>query len=206
MALIKGQTIERKRVATELHDRVSSLLGATKMTFQTIDADILSPRNRKLYENSLNLLNDAATQVRELSHNLIPEQLLQQDLGVSLKNLVKKLNLMGKTVFSLSCESAGQLPLTQEAKFNLYVICLELCTNILRHAQAKHAHIQLIRQDNWLAVQVNDDGIGLINTTEAGIGLQNIQERAETIGAQFRLKSGEATGTKASILLPLSAS
>ncbi|RYD95930.1 MAG: tetratricopeptide repeat protein, partial [Sphingobacteriales bacterium] len=203
MALIKGQTIERKRVATELHDRVSSLLGATKMTFQTMDADMLSPRNKTLYENSLNLLNDAVTQVHQLSRNSLPEQLLQQDLLVSLKSLVKKLNLVEKTTFSLNYDPSGKLPLSPEVKFNLYVICLELCTNILRHAQARQAHIKLIWYDKWLAVQVLDDGIGLNQSVEGGTGLQNIRERAETIGARFWLESSESAGTKASVLLPL---
>ncbi|GAB3899743.1 hypothetical protein GCM10028803_21400 [Larkinella knui] len=203
IALIRGQTIERKRVATELHDRVSSLLGATKMTFQTIDSEMLTPRNKKLYENSLNLLNDAVAQVHQLSRNLIPEQLLQQDLVVSLKNLVSKLNLVGKTVFSLALEPAENFPLTQEAKFNLYVICLELCTNILRHARARTATIELVQHDDCLVLQLYDDGIGLIHSTEVGMGLHNIRERAETIGAQFWMESGESNGTKASITLPL---
>ena len=203
MALIKGQTLERKRVATELHDRVSSLLGATKMTFQTMDADILSPRNKTLYENSLNLLNDAVTQVHQLSRNILPEQLLQQDLLVSLKSLVKKLNLVEKTTFSLNYDPSGKLPLSPEVKFNLYVICLELCTNILRHAQARQAHIKLIWYDKWLAVQVLDDGIGLNPSVEGGTGLHNIRERAETIGGRFWLESSESAGTKASVLLPL---
>jgi signal transduction histidine kinase len=202
IALIKGQTLERKRVATELHDRVSSLLGATKMTFQTIDAEGLPPRDKKLYENSLNLLNDAVTQVRELSHNLIPDQLLRQDLVISLNDLVKKLNRVGKTVFTLHGESVDKRPLTQEVKFNLYVICLELCTNILRHARAQKAHIELVWQDACLVVQVSDNGVGINNTLQDGIGLANIRERSETIGAQFWLKSDKGEGTKASVLLP----
>ncbi len=206
MALLRGQTLERKRVATELHDRVSSLLGATKMTFQTIDAETLPPRDRKLYESSLDLLNDAVTQVRQVSHNLLPESLLQQDLVVSLRGLIKKLNSTGKTVFSLACELPGKLPLTQEAKFNLYVICLELCTNVLRHARAQHAQIRLVRQGNWLTVQLNDDGVGLTPSLENGMGLSNIRGRAAAIGARFRLESGEEKGTRASLLLPISAS
>lgn len=207
LALFRGQSIERKRVASELHDRVSSLLAATKMTFQTIDPETWPTRDKKLYENTLDLLNDAATQVRQVSHNLLPEHLLQQDLLTSLKGLIKKLNLTGKTAFSLVGEPAGKLMLTQEVKFNLYIICLELCTNILRHARARHAHLRLVRQGNWLAVQLCDDGVGLGPAREEGMGLHNIRERAETIGAQFRLEVGEGTGgTRASILLPLSAS
>ena len=131
--------------------------------------------------------------------------MLQQDLVVSLNVLVKKLNLAGRTVFSLACELTGKLPLTQEAKFNLYIICLELCTNVLRHAQAQHAHIRLVQQGDWLAVQMNDDGIEITHPPEGGMGLHNIRERAKTIGARFWLEPGKRKGTRASILLPLSA-
>jgi signal transduction histidine kinase len=202
-ALLRGQTMERKRVATELHDRVSSLLGATKMTFQTIDAATLPPRQKKLYENSLDLLNDAATQVRELSHNLIPEQLLQQDLGTALRALVKKLNRAGQTAFSLADEPVDTRGLTEEAKFNLYVICLELCTNVLHHARAQHARIRLVREGNWLTVQLQDDGIGLDPARTGGMGLPNIRERAEAIGARFQVVPGPQRGTEAQIRLPL---
>ena len=203
IALIRGQTLERKRVAVELHDRVSSLLGATKMTFQTIDVAVLSPRNRNVYESSLDLLNDVVTQVRQVSHNALPEQILQQDLTVSLNSLIKKLNRVEQTVFSLTCEPGGTLPLTQEATFNLYVMCLELCTNILRHARARHARIRLVWHGNRLSIQIDDDGIGTVDPSEAGIGLQSIRERAAAIGAQFRLETGGAHGTTACIVLPL---
>lgn len=204
MALLKGQTLERKRVAVELHDRVSSLLGATKMTFQTIDADRLPPREQKLYQSSLALLNDAVTQIHELAHNLIPDQLLQQDFATSLKQLVNKLNGVGKTEFSLDSEPAtAHLPLPQQAKFNLYVMCLELCTNILRHAQAQHASLRLTKQDGCLTVEVRDDGIGLGDPDEAGMGLQNIRQRAGAIGARFWLDPSAQRGTVARILLPL---
>lgn len=206
LALVKGQTLERKRVAVELHDRVSSLLGATKMTFQTIDADRLPPREQKLYQSSLDLLNDAVTQIHELAHNLIPDQLLQQDLVTSLRQLVNKLNGVGKTEFSLDSEPAtGHLPLTHQAKFNLYVMCLELCTNILRHAQARQASLRLTQEDGCLAVEVQDDGIGLSHADEAGMGLQNIRQRAGAIGARFWLDPQAQRGTIARIRLPLSA-
>lgn len=205
MALIKGQTLERKRVAVELHDRVSSLLGATKMTFQTIDADNLPPREQKLYQSSLALLDDAVTQIHELAHNLIPDQVLQQDLATSLRQLVKKLNGVGKTEFSLDGDpAAGLLPLPHQAKFNLYVMCLELCTNILRHAQARHASLRLTQVEDSLALEVRDDGIGLAHPDEAGMGLQNIRQRAASIGARFWLDPQTPQGTIARIRLPLS--
>ncbi|AQG80877.1 tetratricopeptide repeat protein [Spirosoma montaniterrae] len=202
-ALLRGQTIERRRVASELHDQVSSLLGATKMTFQTIDADTLPPREKKLYENSLNLLNDAVARVRQLSHNLIPEQLLQQNLATSLKSLLKQMNTAGKTRFSLTCDLADVRPLLPEVTFHLYVICLELCTNVLRHADATHANLHLSGQNGWLTLQLNDNGIGLNPDADAGMGLQSIRDRAKAIGGQFWLEAGESGGTQATISLPV---
>lgn len=206
MALVRGQTLERKRVAVELHDRVGSLLGATKMTFQTIDAESLPPRDRKLYKNSLDLLNDAATQIRELSHNLMPDQLLQQDLPTLLRNLVEKLNLTGQTTFSLYCETLGPVLLSPDAKFNLYVICLELCTNILRHAQAKRARVRVLRRGDGLTLEVADDGMGVELPARPGMGLHNIRQRAAAIGGVFSVEPGRPAGTRASVWLPLTTS
>ncbi len=197
-ALIRGQRIERKRVATELHDRVSSLLGATKMTIQTIDADTLPPRAKKLYENSLFLLDDAAKQVRQLAHNLLPKQLLEQGLVRAIDDLVTRLNLADQTEFSFSYPGNNWLLLSETAEFNLYVICLELCTNIIRHAQASHTHIKLTWQKNNLQLVMQDDGVGIDNAS-AGMGLTNIRERAQQLGGYFHLESIAGAGTQTTI-------
>ena len=55
----------------------------------TIDTETLPTRDKKLYQSTLDLLNDAVTQVRQVSHNLLPDHLLQQDLLTSLKGLIK---------------------------------------------------------------------------------------------------------------------
>ncbi|MBO0934552.1 tetratricopeptide repeat-containing sensor histidine kinase [Fibrella aquatilis] len=202
-ALIKGQRLERKRVATELHDRVSSLLGATKMTIQTIDADTLPPQAKKLYENSLFLLDDAAKQVRQLSHNLLPKQLLEQGLVQAINDLVARLNLADQTEFSFTYPSANRLPLSETAEFNLYVICLELCTNIIRHAQASHARIELTQQERGLQLVLHDNGVGITDGSVAGMGLSNIRERAQQLGGHFHLESILGAGTQTTILVPL---
>ncbi|MBO0937646.1 tetratricopeptide repeat protein [Fibrella sp. HMF5335] len=202
-ALLKGQRLERKRVATELHDRVSSLLGATKMTIQTIDADTLPPRAKKLYENSLFLLDDAAKQVRQLSHNLLPSRLREQGLVRAIDDLVARLNLADQTEFSFSYPDTDRLPLSETAEFNLYVICLELCTNIIRHAQASHARIELTKQENGLQLVLQDDGVGIHNSA-SGMGLTNIRERAQQLGGYFYLESIAGAGTQTTILVPVS--
>ena len=202
-ALIKGQRLERRRVATELHDRVSSLLGATRMTIQTIDADTLPPRARKLYENSLFLLDDAATQVRQLSRNLLPSQLREQGLVLAIDELVARLNLADQTEFSFSYPTTDRLPLSETAEFNLYVICLELCTNIIRHARASHARIELTQGENGLQLVLCDNGVGTGTMSAAGMGLTNIRERTQQLGGYFHLESSVGAGTQTTILVPM---
>ena len=187
-ALVKGQTIERKRVAAELHDRVGSLLGATKMTIQTLDADAFSSKNKTIYQNSLHLLDDAALQVRQLSHNLIPDSLHDTGLVSALRELVNKLNGANRTRFTLDYTALPQLRLTDSVEFNLYVVCLELCTNVLKHAQAENAIIALCQSGTSLYLTLSDDGVGLTDQTGAGIGLKNSRNRMQKMGGTFRVE------------------
>lgn len=187
-ALVKGQTIERKRVAAELHDRVGSLLGATKMTIQTLDADAFSSKNKTIYQNSLHLLDDAALQVRQLSHNLIPDSLHDTGLVSALRELVNKLNGANRTRFTLDYTALPQLRLTDSVEFNLYVVCLELCTNVLKHAQAENAIITLCQSGTSLYLTLSDDGVGLTDQTGVGIGLKNSRNRMQKMGGTFRVE------------------
>jgi two-component system NarL family sensor kinase len=183
-ATIKQLHIEQLRLRLSAQESLRELL--------YVGIAIISSLGFLLLYYSLRLRRtnvDLRTKNREIEIALIRGQTLERK--------------MEKTQFTLSGDPIGKLPLSLEVKFNLYVICLELCTNVLRHARAKKAQIKLVWYDKWLAVQINDDGIGMENLLAGGIGLDSIRERAETIGARFWLESGEGNGTKASVLLPL---
>lgn len=202
-ALLKGQTIERKRIASELHDSLGGLLSAVKLTMQTIHAEDLSPQEQPIYRNLIGMVNEAGQQVRSLSHNLLPDELEEKGLVNSLERLVTKLNYTQKTHFDLRISGLDER-LDKNVEFNLYTICLELCNNILKHAEATEVQIELIKKNEALQLFVSDNGQGFsVEDTTNGMGMKNLKARASALNAKLHIQSKPYEGTLVSMKMPL---
>jgi signal transduction histidine kinase len=196
-ALVRGQTMERKRVAAELHDNLGGLLAATRMTIKALDPKNLTVREQEIYSEVLSMMGEAYQEVRYISHNMLPEELEKHGLVESLTRLVRVLNNgRGQTRFDLTVKGLdGRL--SREVEFNLYNVCLELCNNILKHAEAQLAEIVVEKTAETLNVTVQDNGRGFnIQGHFDGIGLKNIRERMEAIGGVMIISSSPQIGTR----------
>ncbi|WP_342087707.1 tetratricopeptide repeat-containing sensor histidine kinase [Dyadobacter sp. OTU695] len=202
-ALFKGQTIERKRVAIELHDNLSSLLSAVNMTMQHINPQHLSESEQSVYENVKHLVRNAYAEVRNISHNILPADLEKEGLVSTLASLVGKLNQNSPLQFSLAISGLdNRLPV--EIEFNVYSILFELINNVIKHARASCVGISLRRTDSGVDIAVTDDGIGMVNSeVKRGIGLQNIQTRLESLGGTFTSTPPPGKGTRIVIKIPI---
>lgn len=203
-AFLKGQTTERKRVASELHDNLGGLLSAAKLSLQILDPSQLDRHEREIYDNVVEMMIDACRQVRTLSHNMLPEDLEREGLLPVFDRLIYKLNSAGTTQFSL--QTSGDLPerLTPEIEFNLYLIGFELCNNVLKHAKATKTFVTLQRSGNRVVLTVADNGKGIpTQRVEEGMGLQNIRQRTLDIRGTLSIESQpNGGGTVISINIP----
>lgn len=202
-AFLKGQTTERKRVASELHDNLGGLLSAAKLSLQILDPSQLDRHEREIYDNVVEMMVDACRQVRTLSHNMLPEDLEREGLLPVFDRLIYKLNSAGTTQFSL--QTSGDLPerLTPEIEFNLYLIGFELCNNVLKHAKATKTFVTLQRSVNRVVLTVADNGKGIpTQRVEEGMGLQNIRQRTSDIRGTLSIESQPNGGTVISISIP----
>lgn len=203
-ALFRGQTIERKRVASELHDTLGGTLATVKLNMESFETKHLTDDEKEIYESVLAMIRDACKEVRYISHNLIPEELEVHGLVIALSKLIQKLDA-GKINFTF--RSKGIIDrLDKTIEFNLYNICLELVNNILKHSKANHAQIELIQENNLLTLRVFDDGIGHASNGkigEEGIGLKNIKSRVETLQGKFKVSSLPENGFESVIEVPL---
>jgi signal transduction histidine kinase len=191
-AMLKGQTIERKRVAAELHDNLGSLFSAIQMSLDVVDASHLTKKEQFIFKNIQNQLEDAYREVRLLSHNLQPAELEKEGLEKALLRLAEKINMTCKIKISL--DLAALIPLSKEIEFNLYSICLELTNNILKHSEGSKAHISFIQiANNQLLMVVKDNGRGIDLHDKRGFGLQNIEHRLEQIGGEMSMKFDDGT-------------
>ncbi|GAB3705173.1 hypothetical protein GCM10027592_37320 [Spirosoma flavus] len=201
-ALLRGQTLERKRMAADLHDSLGGLLAAIKTSLSALNPAKMADREQQIYYNLLNMSQEAFAEVRYLSHNLQPDELEKQGLAEALTRLINKLNVSQKIVFRLD---AAELPrMDKTAEFNLYSICIELCSNILRHSEATEADIIFRRFNTELNMIVKDNGCGMNPSDATGMGLHNIQARMDLIRGRYEIHSSDGEGTTFIFILPVS--
>ncbi|MCF0051624.1 tetratricopeptide repeat protein [Dyadobacter sp. LJ53] len=202
-ALFKGQTIERKRVAIELHDNLSSLLSAVNMSIQHINPHHLSESEQSVYQNIKHLIQNAYAEVRNISHNILPAELEKEGLVRALASLVAKLNQNSPLQFSLMFAGLDQR-LPAEIEFNVYSIVLELINNVIKHAKASAAGISIRRSSYGVDIAVTDNGIGLgENQVKKGIGLQNVETRLESLGGSLTATLSDGRGMRIAINIPI---
>ncbi|WP_305951768.1 sensor histidine kinase [Emticicia oligotrophica] len=201
-ALLKGQTIERKRVASELHDNVGSLLSAVRVSLLTLNSAKLPNRDQKVYLQIQEMVENACREVRLISHNLLPEELEKYGLEVALEKMIERLNFSTPIEFTLNTKGLKENHLDRKTAFHLYSICLELINNILKHSKATDAALTFRKNENILELFVRDNGKGLQNYMK-GKGISSIEERVEAMKGVLEIESIIEEGTRTHISVPI---
>lgn len=205
-ALISGEEKERKRVAQELHDGMGSLLSTLRLNAEAIDLTDknLDEREAIAYQNVLEMIDRACTELRTISHNMLPSGIEHFGLVATLESLIKKINHNNSIHFSL--DTVGlELLHNPEIELHLYRIVMELINNALKHSKAKQASIQLMFNDDAITIMVEDDGIGftVLRDGSKGVGLLSVQSRVEALNGKFQIDSRVNHGTTVTIEIPL---
>ena len=202
-ALIKGQTIERQRVASELHDNLGGTLTAIQwyLDAMLLDNDHQIPLSEN-YTELQSMIGRAYSEVRLLAHHMIPESLEKDGLEEALAQLAVPINKSKQLSLRLEINPVGK-HLNGQQQFELYNIALELCTNILKHSHASEALMKLERSDTIVTLTISDNGIGMDPNIETkNMGHRNILARLNSIGGKIQIKSAPAEGTEISIMIP----
>lgn len=200
--LVEGQEEERKRIAVELHDGLGVLLSATRMQFSSIKDT--SPENKPLIDRATQLLEQAAGDVRKISHNMMPGLLTNLGFYDAAEDLVDKLNESGQ--IRAVCEIEENLArLPENNEIMLYRIVQELVNNTLKHAEASFISLHIGTIDGKLEIRYSDDGKGFIveNMLESqSIGLKSIQSRVSFLNGFLEIQSSPGKGTRCYIRIP----
>jgi len=192
-SLMSGEEKERSRIAKEIHDGLGGILAAAKMLASK------GIENQKVVE----LLDTASKESRRISHNLLPESLMAKGLDKALRDFVASINdtgLLETNYHAINVES--NLP--QALQLSVYRIVQELLNNIIKHANATEAFVQLQQEKKKLIITVEDNGKGFLNTQSSdGIGLTNIKSRLSLLKGKLEIDSNETSGTSVYIELQL---
>ncbi len=188
------QDNERKRIAQDLHDGMGTILSAAKLRLSSIPQHIT-------VSDTLQLIDDASTELRNISHNLMPATLSKLGLTAALQNLAERLS--SKNIHIHLITHGIDERLQEEMEIFTYRIISELMNNVTKHSRADEATIQVIRYPDRINITVEDNGSGFDTTQEyQGIGLTNIRSRVEYLKGSVHIDSGPGKGTTVAIDIP----
>jgi signal transduction histidine kinase len=197
-ALFNGQKMERKRVASELHDNLNTKLAALRWRMEAVDVNRYETGDQKIHMGSLEMLDDIYDDVRLISHSMLPAELESEGLVAAFHKLIGKLNINSKTEFQLVVDDSIQRP-PASVEHQFYIMTLELINNVLKHAQASKVWISLGRSDAGLELKVSDNGVGTDFASSSGMGMRNLSNRVEMLGGKLNIESTPGKGTTLTI-------
>ena len=205
-AIILAQEAEQVRIAKDLHDGVGQLLTGLKLGWQNIVSDMndsSDPVKEKIISSGI-ILNEAANEVRSISHQMMPRSLSESGLVVAIEDMLN--NSLKHSSIQYEFEHSNITNrFSKEIEITIFRITQELVNNILKHSEASIVNVQLFKNKNQLVLLVEDNGKGFKfdELKEKGLGLMNIVTRAKLIGGEVNFEEGPFKGTTATIRIPI---
>jgi signal transduction histidine kinase len=186
----------RRRVVRDLHDGAQQRLVHTIVTLKLAQRALREGTGEleALIGEALEHAERANAELRDLAHGILPAVLTRGGLSAAIDSLVTRLDLP----VDIDVPSE-RLP--SEIEAGVYFIVAEALTNIVKHAQARHAEVNVSLADGTLRVEIRDDGVG--GADPAGHGLVGLADRASALGGRLLVQSPLDEGTRLVAVMPM---
>jgi len=211
--MLHAQEQERKRISRELHDEVGQALTAIVLNADFLRAhhggEMSQQMTQRLDEIS-SLARQTMEQIRSLSRLLRPSMLDDLGLVPTLRWFTDAFSKRtGLAVELVITGIAEQERLDADIETVLFRVVQEAMTNVAKHAQASSIRLTLARDDQHLALEVEDDGTGFAvdealhrESADRGIGLVGMRERVSQLQGRMHLEASPGKGTRLEVWLP----
>ncbi|RYY62850.1 MAG: tetratricopeptide repeat protein [Chitinophagaceae bacterium] len=205
-AVIQAEEKERERIARDLHDGVGQMMSAAKMNLSAFEAEqqFGNPDQRLSFEKIVGLVDESCKEIREVSHNMVPNALLKHSLSAAVRDFLDKIDQKALRIH-LYTEGLDKR-LDSSVETVLYRVIQECVNNVIKHANASSLDISIIRDNDGISATIEDNGTGFDAAAKEhadGIGLKNIQARIGYLKGTIDLDSAPGRGTMIGLHVPV---
>jgi signal transduction histidine kinase len=199
---------ERRFLAHELHDELGQSLTALKLRLQLGSQVLAVPPNDNT-PHALALIDQLIARVRRISVDLRPPLLDEVGLGPALRLYLEGQAALSKVTIKLDVQDGEGARLAPDMEIACFRVVQESITNALRHADAGHIRVRMVRTADHVSLAIHDDGRGFDPAAVAGVdlaghlGIVGMRERVRARAGLFRLTSRPGAGTNVEIELPV---
>jgi signal transduction histidine kinase len=202
-AIINTQEVERKRIAQDLHDDISSNLNIVSLNSHLLTKENLSEKEiSEITSNIIKLTQKSLENSRRIAHDLYPPVIEKFGLHLGIEELCFDFS----SVKNLSIEYLNDIDfneITIEKQLQIFRILQELINNSMRHGKATNIKIQFSKDKNSYKCIYNDNGIGFDITNiknQKGLGMKNIESRVNFLNGEIKFESKLNQGTTATFV------
>jgi signal transduction histidine kinase len=197
-AALEGKDQERNRIARELHDRLGYILSLAKLNFSSLQEDLnkLKSENQERYTKISGMLDEAATEVRRISHDLYGSSVFNFGIVTALHQLAEAVSAANKMEVRFHSQFVPT-DLGLDLQVNIYRIVGELISNSIKHSGAGQIDIQLIGRRGDVILTYEDDGCGFNMDDQSwkrGMGYTSIEARLKKINGTYLIETAPGRG------------
>ena len=204
--VISAEDDERRRVSRELHDETGQSLTAILVGLRSITDARLPPSVKPTALRLRRLAARTVDEVGRIARGLHPVVLDDTGLATAARRYVRDYTQAFGIAVQLSARGLDSPRLPSLVASTTYRILQEALTNVARHARAQHVNVELKRHPSWLAIRVQDDGVGFDASPGAGgprLGLHGMRERATLLGGEITIETRRGHGTTIRARIPV---
>ncbi|MDD5064258.1 MAG: PAS domain S-box protein [Phycisphaerae bacterium] len=208
--LVLAKERERRRLATELHDRISQSLVISKIKLDTLRKSWRSRKFDKVLEDICNSIGQTIQDTRALTFDLGSPVLHELGFETAVSEWLTD-RIQKKHDITVEFEDDREpKPLDDDVRILLFRDVRELLTNVVKHASAHKVKVSIRKVGSEIHISIEDDGWGFDTKKaaataagEGGFGLFSIRERLGQLGGHLEIESEPGCGTKATLIAPL---
>ncbi len=207
-SLVFAREEERLRIRRDLHDGLGPTLATQTLNLDAAidllpdDPDSASKSLHQIKKQNAELIGD----IRRLVYELRPPALDELHLVGAIRSHAAQLDTSNALSIAVEAQPDPLPELPAAVEVAMYRVVEEAITNVLRHARARKCQVGLrvvTNSPRALALEIEDDGIGIPDKPHSGIGMRSMRERIEELGGQFRVEDLSGGGTRISASIPL---
>ena len=201
---------ERRRIATELQERISQFLVISKFQLEGLQQSVSGEKLKVVLDGICKTLGQTIAETQLLTFDLSSPVLHELGFEAAVADWLTE-EIQDKHGIAAEFEDDGQSkPLDEDIRILLFRFVRELLMNVVKHARANKVKVSVCKVGSQICVSVEDDGVGFdpakVASTaakRAEFGLFGIREKLEYLGGHLEIKSEPGHGCKVTMTAPL---
>jgi len=196
---------ERINIAREIHDELGQMATAIKIDLSWMKKKIKGDNEevKAKMDSTILELGEMVNSIRRIAQELRPSILDNLGLTAAIEwycgDFQKRTTIQCK--FN---NEIGDVKLSDNVKTNIFRICQESLTNVMRHASATQVDCRIQKEGNKIILIVEDNGEGFDTSQKTkSLGLLGMQERALLINGELTIESSKESGTRIKVEVEL---